>query len=322
MILNKILYRFNTLMKNELYARILTSVAMISGLIVIYFLFGLNMIVILSFIALISELAYLATTKQIPWKIFFYGLAYLGLGLLLELPKYLKPVILVPIIVDISGYVFGRLFGGPKLCPNISPNKTKAGATAGACILIISVLIFDVMNQYIPNELYSSNLYGAQTTKAFFNTHLNTYSNIFINLFSLNSAINIVAFVSLLLITFFAPWYTYIAYAGLIGSLALLCRNGPTTGMSFAGISFDILLNIFSSYIWFLGCLYGDMLISKVKRIYGLKNTSNIIPGHGGVWDRLDSYLGILILSPIMIIIGTFIIATLFTLDSILRSFF
>lgn len=45
----------------------------------------------------------------------------------------------------------------------------------------------------------------------------------------------------------------------------------------------------------------GDLVASSVKRTYGIKDYSNIFPGHGGVLDRFDS---IMILAPLLLFVA------------------
>jgi len=76
------------------------------------------------------------------------------------------------------------------------------------------------------------------------------------------------------------------AVGGLVSSIlgALLCwRMFQWPGSLVGGVAMGTIV--------FVSSIFGDLIESVIKRDAGMKDASNLIPGHGGLLDRLDSYL-------------------------------
>jgi phosphatidate cytidylyltransferase len=118
---------------------------------------------------------------------------------------WLLLITIVCVVTDIGGYIFGKIFKGPKLT-KFSPNKTYAGGIGSFLLAIIITILF------------------LELTFKIFNFRFEFKTFIFVLTVSLVSQI-------------------------------------------------------------------GDIIISYFKRLSKIKDTGNIIPGHGGILDRIDGMI-------------------------------
>ncbi len=157
---------------------------------------------------------------RVNWKLLAAGVVYIGVAFmaciwLREFEDWgfflLLYVFFAVWACDIGAYTFGRLIGGPKMAPSVSPNKTWAGLVGGCLSAIAAVMLYDA---------WLSTRLGEPVIERF----------------------------------------SYFFQA--------------TLGMLLAVVG-----------------QLGDLMESYLKRQVGLKDSGSLIPGHGGLLDRIDALL-------------------------------
>jgi phosphatidate cytidylyltransferase len=62
-------------------------------------------------------------------------------------------------------------------------------------------------------------------------------------------------------------------------------------GLVFAPSAYEIQTILFVSLVVSVGSVFGDLFESYLKREADVKDSGDILPGHGGILDRTDGYL-------------------------------
>jgi phosphatidate cytidylyltransferase len=82
------------------------------------------------------------------------------------------------------------------------------------------------------------------------------------------------------------------SWEGVVGAMLVVSLYAFIMGYFF--LSFSPLTLISGACLLTAISIVGDLLESLFKRQIGIKNSSNLLPGHGGVLDRVDSLLALL----------------------------
>ncbi len=97
-------------------------------------------------------------------------------------------------------------------------------------------------------------------------------------------------------------WSPRKTWAGLVGGILSAAIAGGVTALAVEHSPVPLLILVSAGLA--VVAQFGDLAESLAKRRFGVKDSSALIPGHGGLLDRLDGLLAVLPVVALMTLIG------------------
>ena len=143
-------------MSQELFKRFVSSIILIALSIFFIFKGTTTFILFLIVLFLISSSEWINMNKKLLYKVFginFLILSFITTYLLRhEDLQFFLSIIIICVSTDLGGYIFGKIFKGPKLT-KISPNKTYSGMIGGYLLSIIILNKFYTDSYFFQNSI-------------------------------------------------------------------------------------------------------------------------------------------------------------------------
>lgn len=237
-------------------------------------------------------------TGGIVFNIAVYLVALLGLREFLNARNKKKEL---PFFINVIAYIFITLI--------MLVNVNSASTIFNLDYRVLAALFIAFL---LPAVLYHDHK-KYNITDAFYMIGGVLFLGITMALLIMTRFIGLKIFVFLFTITITTDIFAYIT-GMLIGKHKLLTEISPNK--TWEGLIGGTLMGVFVSAMFYHTCIdpefskvlllvictflsllgqLGDLVFSAIKRYFGIKDFSNIMPGHGGILDRLDSIIFVLL---------------------------